>query len=177
MPGLPSIAVIAAAGALSLPGGMRLGDYALTPASCGARETLWIDHYTAVLYAPAGEPTVEALLDPKSAKALEIQIVNNAFIPCELPRKYRRALEKLLDASAWSRLRTAYRLLQAGDSISITYVPGEGVSLRHNGELVVRSPDHALIESILGVWADGKPVPARLEATIARYPCHNRLAG
>jgi hypothetical protein len=177
MPALSSVAAIAAAGALSLPGGMRLGDHALAPVSCGVRETLWFDHYTAVLYAPSSEPAAAALLDPASAKVLEIQIVSSAFIPGEMPRKYRRALEERLDASAWNRVRAAYRLLQSGDSISIVYVPGEGVSLRHNGALVARAPDQTVIEAILAVWADGKPVPARLQATIARHPCPNKLAG
>src|SRR5207248_60617 len=119
----------------------------------------------AVLYAPANVPPEAALLDPARAKALEIQIVNSAFIPGELPRKYRRALEQRLDADTFARVRTAYRLLQSGDSISLAYVPGEGVSVRVNGELVARASGHALIESILEVWADGKPVPARLQST------------
>jgi hypothetical protein len=176
MPAL-SVAAIAAAGALSLPGAMRLGDQSLAPASCGVRETLRIDHYAAVLYAPAGESAVAALLDPTRAKALEIQIVNSAFIPGEMPRKYRRALEGGLDTDTFGRVRGAWRLLQSGDSISIVYVPGEGVSLRHNGVLLARAPGHALLVSILDVWADGRPLAARLQATIARHPCRSHFAG
>ena len=176
MPGL-SVAALAAAGALSLPGAMRLGDYTLAPASCGVRETLWIDHYAAVLYAPPGMAPDAALLDPSRAKALEIQIVSSAFIPGELPRKYRRVLEQSLDADTFARVRTAYRMLQSGDSISLAYVPGEGLSVQLNGTQVARTSGHALIESILEVWADGKPVPARLQSTIAKHPCRRHFAG
>jgi hypothetical protein len=172
-----AVAAVTAAAALSLHGAMRLGDQTLAPASCGVRETLWIDHYAAVLYAPAGESAVAALQDPTRAKALEIQLVNTAFIPGEMPRKYRRALEGRLPTDEWSRVRTAYRMLQNGDAISIAYVPDEGVSLRLNGRLVAQAPGHALVDSMLGVWADSAPVPARLQSAIARHPCRTNFAG
>jgi hypothetical protein len=174
---MPLSVVALAAAALSLPGAMRLGDQPLTPASCGVRETLWIDHYAAVLYAPPGESAVNALQDPARAKALEIQVISTAFIPGDIPRKYRRALEGRLEAGAFERIRAAYRRMQSGDSISIAYRPGEGVSLRLNGELVVQTPGHALIETLLAEWADGQPVPSRLQAAIAKHPCTNKLSG
>lgn len=162
---------VAAAGALALPSALQVGDQVLAAASCGLRETLWIDHYAATLYVRPGDAADTALLDARRAKALEIQLLNKSFMPAEMPKKYRRVLEADLDDEAMQRVRTAYRLLRPGDVISIAYLPGRGVSLSVNRELVAATPAHRVVESILSTWADGKPVDQHLRAMLAKHPC------
>jgi hypothetical protein len=171
------ISSVAAAGALALPGMLQVGDQILAAASCGMRETLWIDHYAATLYVRPGDEAAAAMLDPRSAKALEIRLLNKSFMPAEIPRKYRHAPDEHLNDEAMDRLRTAYRLLRPGDTIRIAYLPGRGSSLSVNGQVVAASPEHGVIESILVTWAAGKPVQQHVRAMLAKHPCPTPVTG
>jgi hypothetical protein len=153
------------------PGSLRLGDQTLAAASCARRETLGLSHYTATLYVRPGDSAPLALLDPNRAKALEIGILSRAFMPPEIPRKYRRALDEELDDDAMDRLREAYRALRPGDLIRIAYVPGAGLSVSVNGQRIATTREHQVVESILVTWANGKPLDQHLRATLAKHPC------
>jgi len=168
---------VAAAGALALPAVVQVGDQVLAAASCGTRETLWIDHYVATLYVPPGDAADAALLDPRRPKALEIHLVTTRFMPGEIPGKYRRALEDDVDEQSMERLRDAYRLLRPGDVIRITYAPGPGVSVSVNHRLILTSPAHHAVESILATWADGKPLHRHLRTVLAKHPCPTITTG
>jgi len=165
------------AAAFALPGSLRLGDQTLAAASCARRETLGLSHYIATLYVRAGESAPVALLDPNRAKALEIGLLSTAFMPPEMPRKYRRALAETLDDDAMDRVREAYRALRPGDLVRIAYVPGAGVSVSVNGQRVIATPEHRVVESILVTWANGKPLDQHLRATLAKHPCSTSLTG
>ena len=157
--------------AFALPGSLRLGDQTLAAASCATRETLGISHYTATLYVRAGESASLALLDPDRAKALEIGLLSRALMPLEIPRKYRRALDGILDDEAMTQVRAAYRELRAGDAVTLVYLPRRGVSVRVNGVVIATSPDHRVVESVLATWANGKPIDQHLRAMLAKHPC------
>jgi hypothetical protein len=159
------------AAAFVLPGSLRLGDQTLAAASCATRETLGLSHYTATLYVHAGESAPLALLDPNRAKALEIGLLSRAFMPLEMPRKYRRALDGVLDDASLTRVRAAYRELRAGDAVTLVYLPRRGISVRVNGAVIAASPDHRVVESVLAAWANGKPLDQHLRATLAKHPC------
>ena len=166
-----------AAAAFALPGSLHLGDQTLAAASCARRETLGFSHYIATLYVRSGESAPLALLDPNRAKALEIGLLSRAFMPPEMPRKYRRALAESLDDDAMDRVREAYRALRPGDLIRIAYVPGAGLSVSVNGQRVIATPEHRVVESILVTWANGKPLDQHLRATLAKHPCPTPLTG
>jgi hypothetical protein len=157
--------------AFALPGSLRLGDQTLAAASCATRETLGISHYTATLYVRPGESAPLALLDPNRAKALEIGLLSRALMPLEIPRKYRRALDGVLDDATMTQMRAAYRELRAGDAVTIVYLPSRGVSVRVNGAVIAASPDHRVVESVLAAWANKKPVDQHLRTVLAKHPC------
>jgi hypothetical protein len=165
------------AAAFALPGSLRIGDQTLAAASCARRETLGLSHYTATLYVHAGDSAPLALLDPNRAKAFEIGLLSRAFMPPEIPRKYRRALASVLDDDDMDRLREAYRALSPGDLIRIAYVPGAGLNLSVNGQRIIATPDHRIVESILVTWANGKPLDQHLRATLAKHPCPTSVTG
>lgn len=177
MAAAPLLSTVAAAGALTLPGVLHVGDQVLAAASCGVRETLWIDHYIATLYVRPGDAAETALVDPRRAKALELRLVNRTFMPAEIPRKYRRALEAELDRDTMQRVRDAYRSLRAGDTVRVAYLPARGASLSVNGQPVAAVPAHHVIEAILFTWADGKPLDQHLRTMLARHPCPSPLTG
>jgi hypothetical protein len=165
------------AATLAMPAALRLGDQTLTAASCATRKTLGLSHYTATLYVSSGESAPLALLDPNRSKALEIGLLSRAFMPAEMPRKYSRALEGVLDETTMTRVRAAYRELRPGDAVTLAYLPSRGVSVRVNGTVIAASPDHQVVESVLAAWANGKPVDQHLRNILAKHPCTNSITG
>ena len=170
---IESLIGIAAASAMSLPGVVQVGGELLAVASCATRETLWIDHYVAALYVRPGDTANVALQDAKRSKALEIRLLSKAFMPAEIPRKYRRALESALDEDTMDRVRAAYRALRTGDVIAISYAPGPGVRVSVNGRAIAAAATHGVVEAILAAWADGKPVDSHLRTVLAKHPCRS----
>jgi hypothetical protein len=71
------------------------------------------------------------------------------------------------------RVRAAYRLLRSGDVITIAYVPGPGATVSVNGRTIAAAGTHQVVEEILAVWADGKPVDTHLRTVLAKHPCRS----
>ena len=157
--------------AVQVPSALRVGNQSLPAASCATRETLWIHHYVAALYVPPRAAPDTALQDPKQPKALHVQILSKSFLPKDLPRKWNHALEAQLDSAAVSAIRTAWQQLSVGDQVTIAYAPGPGVTLQLNDRLIARTPKHDVIDALLHAWAEGEPVPQRVNRVVARHPC------
>lgn len=157
--------------ALPVPPLMQVGTQSLAPASCATRNTLWIHHYAAALYVPLRSSPVAVLQDPKQPKALQVEILNRAFLPREMPKRWRRTLASGLDGKSLGSITAAWQRLGAGDRVTIAYAPGPGVSLKVNDRLVAAAPSHDLVDALLRTWADHEPVPERVSRVIARNPC------
>lgn len=159
---LAGLALLAAAGTVqAVP---------LAPAACGVRHTLWIEHYAAQLYVPAGA-SVMAVGDPEQPKMLRMRVLNTFLMPTDIPRKWRDALEPVLDGEAMKRLQVGYGGLQAGDTVVVTYQPQNGIALRINDRTVVSAEGHAAIDALLAAWADDAPVRKKLAGTASRNRC------
>jgi len=158
--------------ALSVACSMALGaSPQLAAASCGVRKTLWLEHYSAVLYLPKGARAQDELVSPATPKVLEMAIIDPRFLPKEIPRKWREPIEKHLDAASAARASAAYRSLKKGDRLTLSYAVDQGVMLRVNDRPVARSRGHGLVEAILATWADEEPLHEKLRRTIARNAC------
>jgi len=142
----------------------------LVPAACGVRQTLWIEHYAAQLHVPAGK-TAAALHDPQQPKMLRMRILNSMLMPSDIPRRWRDALQPVLDAETMRRLRAGYRTLQEGDTVVVTYEPQRGVKLRINERTVADAKGHGAIDALLAAWAHNTPVEQKLAGTVSRNPC------
>ena len=157
--------------ALSVPAAIEVGTQSLAPASCATRNTLWIRHYAAALYvAPRASPPA-VLEDPRQPKALEVEILNKTFLPREMPKRWRHALQAELDPRSLMSIDNAWHHLGAGDRITLAYAPGPGVSLKVNDHVVAAVPSHRLVEALLRTWADKEPVRERVSRVVARHPC------
>lgn len=150
---------------------VALGGQPLEPATCGVRETLWIDHYVAALYLPPKGAPSAALRDPGTPKALYIEILDGRFMPGDIPRKWRGTLQKQLDPQTYERLSEAYRGLRRGDRVILEYAPGPGVQVQVNGKLLARLPGHRLIDALLEAWAGDDPLPERLMRIMVKNRC------
>jgi len=142
------------------------------------RQTLWIEHYSTVLYLPRRAPAQEEMVSPLAPKVLEMAIIDPRFLPRDIPRKWREPIEKHLDRGATERATAAYRSLLAGDRLTLSYAPDQGVTLRINDRLVAQSAGHGLVDAILETWADDEPMRKKLQRVIARNACRaDQLAG
>ena len=159
--------------AIQVPSALRLGNVQLPAASCATRDTLWIHHYVAALYIPTQESPVDALQDPGQPKALQVQILSKTFLPKEMPKKYRAALERELDGTALGAIRDAWHGLTVGDRVIVAYLPGPGVTLQLNDRVVARTPKHEVIDALLKTWAEGEPVPQRVNRVVEEHPCQH----
>lgn len=157
--------------AVQVPSALRVGNQQLPAASCATRETLWIHHYAAALYVPPRSSPVNALQDPRQPKALHVQILSKVFLPKEMPKKYSEALASELDGASFNAVRNAWRGLSVGDRVTVAYAPGPGVTLQLNDRLIARAPRHEVIDALLRTWAEGEPVPQRVDRVVSKHPC------
>jgi hypothetical protein len=142
----------------------------LAPAACGVRNTLWIEHYSAQLYVPAGK-SAAAVGDPSQPKMLRMQIINPMLMPPDIPGKWRDALEPVLDGATMERLRATYRELQEGDTLEVDYEPQAGIALRVNDRTVAKVAGHAAIDALIAAWTSGVPFEKKIAGTVARNRC------
>jgi len=117
---------------------LRVGSQTLELASCGVRDTLWIDHYVAGLYLPKGD-SPQAVKDERRAKAVRLKVVNARYLPEHIPEKWRGALNAELADEPMLQVRRAYDRIQDGDVIMFTLVPQRGVTMTVNGRVIVRT--------------------------------------
>jgi len=45
------------------------------------------------------------------------------------------------------------------------------VTLKLNERVVASSPKHDIVDALLRTWAEGEPVPQRVNRTVAKHPC------
>ena len=138
--------------------------------SCGVRHTLWIEHYAAGLYVRSGTQ-VRSVRDPQEAKAVRLHMIDTRYLPKQIPKKWRTALERELEPDAMARVNRAYSSLSNGDEVTISYAPRGGIELRVNERVLARAPGHGVIDSILSEWAQGDPLEQRLARLARDHPC------
>lgn len=163
-------AAAATIGGVEMPGTLQVGERVLVLASCGVRDSLWIDHYAAGLYLPSGE-TTRAVQDQRRAKAVRLHVIEARFLPDRIPEKWRTALNRELAEEPMLRVRAWYEKLSDGDQITFAYRPGEGTTMQVNGRTVVQTPGHAVLDSILKAWAAKDPVSGKLQRLALEHPC------
>jgi hypothetical protein len=156
--------------------GVYLHDYVQTRAGvlervlCSVRHTLWIEHYVSAVYVPGGA-SLQALRDRQSAKAVLLHMIETRYLPPEIPRKWRRALQMAVDRDAMSKVRGAYQGLRNGDVLAIVYTPRDGVSLSLNGEALVTARGHGVIDSLLATWRGQESLREKLERAEREHEC------
>jgi hypothetical protein len=153
-----------------LPERLQSRSHVLELAACGVRDTLWIEHYVAAVYVQRHE-SLRALMDEDKPKAVALHVVDDRYLPDEIPSKWRGALESALAPTAMTKVRQAYRGLRNGDVVYVVYTPGQGVVLSVNAEPLVRARGHTVITSILQAWAEDEPMSAKLERLQRKHGC------
>lgn len=168
--GLVPLAAAATVAAVQLPPAVDVAGTSLHLASCGVRDTFWIEHYAAGLYVAPGA-SLHSVRDPNRPKAVRLQVIEDRWLPEQIPAKWREALESELNPGPMNRLRGAFAGLTDGDIVTLAYLPGEGIDMQVNGATVVRAPGHGTIDAVLEAWAEGEGVSEKLERLKREYAC------
>ena len=155
---------------VDLPSSMALGEQPLLLASCGVRDTLWVEHYVAALYLRPGQ-TIAATRDPAQPIVVLLHVIRGASLPQRIPEQWRTPLREELELEPLARVRAAYAQLGSGDRVVVSYEPGAGVAMAVNGRTVATAPGHELIDSMLRSWADGDPLSGKLRRLALEHPC------
>lgn len=129
-----------------------------------------VKFYSVGLYLAPGAP-LDSALDPSAPSALKLRVLDARHFPSHIPAKWRRALEASLPGPAMVRVRAAYRGLHDGEELTLSYVPGGGVSLRIGGRPIAHVRGHGLIERMLDIWAGNDPVTGKLHRIALEHPC------
>jgi len=118
--------------------------------------------YVGGLYLPDGVPAERTLEDvPKVLELyyfwdIEAPLFGEAaddLLARNHPPERIAALRSRLD-----RLHGLYRDVKAGDRYRLTYVPGDGMSLHHNGELLGTIPGADFASDYFGIWLGEAPL-------------------
>lgn len=156
---------------VDLPNAVAVGGQPLALASCGVRDTLWIEHYVAALYVRSGLTAASAMRDAAEPKAIVMHVVRGASLPEQIPESWREPLKQELKREPLARVRAAYGKLGTGDRVRVTYAPDSGVTMAVNGRTVVEAPGHDLIASMLRTWSEGDPLSGKLQRLLLDNPC------
>lgn len=129
--------------------------------------------YVAALYLPPGVEGEEALSDvPKRLElsyfwAIEGEDFGRAadrLLAQQLTREELALLRPRIDA-----LHRAYRSIEPGHRYALTYTPGIGTELSHNGEPIALIPGADFAEAYFGIWlGETAPLDAELRAALLR---------
>lgn len=153
----PAADSVTEAGA-SFPTRIEAGDRELVLAGTGVSTYRVIFTVCAVgFYVPAGTARDE-ILDADTPRHLEIEYFYEISAE-DIVRASNHVLgEQLTDSELdqhrddLDRWHAAYRKVTDGDRYGMTYLPGEGTSLRLNGERLVSVPGNAFASIYFGIW-------------------------
>lgn len=123
-----------------------------------------IELYRIGLYlsAPAADT---AGLTRDRAKALRLQILHDTR-SSRIPAEWRNELQPALTTAEQQTLRVAYTRLQAGDTLTISYVPGEGTHVAVNDDIVLRSEGADVMHAFLDQWLGQDPVSDDIKSAL-----------
>lgn len=120
-------------------------------------EYLFVDVYSAALYAPA-DAKLEQLLASNSALRLELYYYRSIKRQDVIKAAW-TALERQYDTTTLATLKPSVDQLHAsfsdigsGDRYSLTRTSDQHLVLRHNGQITFESNDRQLADAYLGIW-------------------------
>ena len=118
--------------------------------------------YVGGLYLPENVPASRTLEDvPKALELYYFWDIEGRFfgeaadelLEQNHPPERVAAIRERLD-----RLNTLYRDVKVGDRYRLTYVPGEGTTLSHNGKALGTIPGADFAADYFGIWLGAKPL-------------------
>ncbi len=149
---------------VTFPDTVQVGGKTLTLNGLGVRTKLIIDVYVAGLYLPAKESAAEKILESDTARRMVMHFVYSVKKK-QIAEAWEEGLKaNVPDASAevkrnFASLSDWMEDIKKGQSLSLTYVPGEGTKVAVNGKEKGTLAGKATADAILSTWIGPKPGP------------------
>lgn len=155
---------LASTPAAAAPERIEVSGQTLSRVGQAEREELLIDLYKVTLYLPdrhagaAHATRMDHVTRDSVPKAFLVEITYDGNVPNEIPESWSEELLPPLPAHKDKVMRQTYEGLKTGDKLLITYRPGEGTSLKLNGETFLSDPGSGLMAGFVDVFLGPDPV-------------------
>lgn len=142
----------------------------------GVRSQGNTDLYRAALYLGQSASSFEQVLQIPGTKRLELKLLRDVSSD-ELSKLFSRGVDKSAPRQELSRaipglirmseIFSKYKRLQAGDVLTIDWIPSQGTVIGVKGQAQGAAiPDSAFFSTLLGIWLGNAPVDAGLKASL-----------
>lgn len=158
---------------LEFPAKVQVGDRALVLNGSGMRFRAMFKVYKAALYTEKPAATF-AEVTRSSTEGKRIQMVmQREVVSDELGKMFTRGIQDNLDKAKSARLMgammrmsdvfTEYKRLEAGDQITLDWVPGTGTVLTVKGKRMAEAiPEPEFFNALVGIWLGASPADWKL---------------
>lgn len=155
---------------IDLPDQIQVSNQPLVLNGAGIRSKFFIDVYVAGIYLPSASQDATSII-----AADEIQSIHLVIITSLITRD--RLLEPMLAGVKKSAgddypkyeprvkaLFDAFNIeVKLGDTLDITWLPGQGTQVSHNGKALTVLPDHDFKKMLFGLWLSPNPAQESLK--------------
>lgn len=142
----------------------------------GVRSQGSTDLYRAALYLSQPAASFDQVLQIQGAKRLELKMLRDISSD-ELSKLFSRSVDKSAPRQDLSRaipglirmsdIFSRHKRLQAGDVLTIDWVPAQGTVISVKGQAQGAAiPDPAFFATLLGIWLGNAPVDAGLKSSL-----------
>lgn len=139
----------------------------------GVRKKLFFSIYVAGLYLPETSSDVAAILDPALAKQLTMQFVYDEVSRDKIIAAWNEGFTANTNAESLASLETeidrfngVFDTMHEGDSIVLTYQPGDGVAVIIKDQIKTTIAGDDFQAALFSIWLGQAPVTESLKADL-----------
>ena len=137
----------------------------------GLREKLWVDVYVGSLYLPQKSDDVAVILSRPGAWRVQLDFVYKEVSSKKLLDAWREGFEKNQDQDSLAQLQARIEQFYsyfadsaiAKDRYVFDYLPGKGIEISKNGELLGLIPGEDFKNALLEIWLGNHPADKKLK--------------
>jgi hypothetical protein len=137
----------------------------------GLRDKFWVDVYVGALYLPSKSDDVAEILSSPGPWRIQLDFVYKEVASEKLLDAWREGFEQNQNAETLKQLQTRidqfYSYFQtstlAKDQYRFDYIPGKGVSISKNEQLLGQIPGEDFKNALLEIWLGNHPADNKLK--------------
>jgi len=137
---------------------------------CGLREMLFSDIYLLGLYLET--PTADPATIRNSGRIFLLKVLYKGDLPEDLPALWSEPLARQLSSEYLDILQDIYDKVDNGDSVEISFEPGEREIVRINDTIEIRETEIALMPALTNLWLGEEPVSGNLKRLLLKVECN-----
>ena len=155
---------------------LQLQGQSLQLNGAGIRYKTVVQVYTAGLYLESKAPNAPAITELQGPKRLSLTMLREVKSG-ELGRLFMRGMEENIDKASFTKILPSvarmsqifsdYKNLQAGDQITMDWIPGVGTVITVKGKVQGAPFEDALFyQALLGIWLGERPADWKLKEAL-----------